>query len=31
MTLLYLITLVSLRNSEMKLFNEKGYFIQLQN
>jgi hypothetical protein len=30
MTSLYLITLVSLRNNEMKLFTERGYFIQLQ-
>jgi hypothetical protein len=30
MTSLYLITLVSLGNSEMKLFTERGYFIQLQ-
>jgi hypothetical protein len=29
MTLLYLITLVSLENSEMELFTERGYFIQL--
>jgi hypothetical protein len=27
---LYLITLVSLENSEIKLFTEREYFIQLQ-
>jgi hypothetical protein len=27
---LHLITLVSLGNSKMKLFTERGYFIQLQ-
>jgi hypothetical protein len=30
MTSLYLITLVSLENSEIKFFTERGYFIQLQ-
>jgi hypothetical protein len=29
MTSLYLITLISLENSEMKLFTKRGYFIQL--